>query len=355
VSGTHKDIPTINGTGVVGWAKSHYGCQSLMGLAFENEGASGTAGSHWEMSILGNEIMTGVVNAKMVIGAATINFFQDSGLYTMTMGLQESNFYGQDQGCFFLNGNCSSTYREFDTQRVWRCSYDFTSKTVGVKSTTSDGCYIQTYIAGGNCNRGTYHQMSAYGESSGPGSRCIPTSIYNGQGKPWVATIACFQTKCQNGQIVITSDSQETFFCNKTGQNISIHAATNITCPNINDFCGNLTSNANCPSDCNGHGRCLANGQCGCFFLYSGAECATKKQCTYGTEVCGVVASPSQSANTTQPANSTQSNGSTTATSGSETQSNGTKATNFTFSNSGASHRIAGLEVLILVATLVVR
>ena len=41
-------------------ARTHFGCSSLNGVEVENGGGSGTAGSHWEQRIFGNEMMTGV-------------------------------------------------------------------------------------------------------------------------------------------------------------------------------------------------------------------------------------------------------------------------------------------------------
>jgi hypothetical protein len=38
-------------------AKDHYNCSSLKGMQLENQGNSATIGSHWEKSILFNEIM----------------------------------------------------------------------------------------------------------------------------------------------------------------------------------------------------------------------------------------------------------------------------------------------------------
>jgi proprotein convertase subtilisin/kexin type 5 len=43
---------------VVATAKKYYNCPTVDGMELENEGGSGSRGSHWEKSILMNEFMT---------------------------------------------------------------------------------------------------------------------------------------------------------------------------------------------------------------------------------------------------------------------------------------------------------
>ncbi len=41
-------------------ARDHYGCDDLEGMLLENQGSDGSLGSHWERTILNNEIMNAV-------------------------------------------------------------------------------------------------------------------------------------------------------------------------------------------------------------------------------------------------------------------------------------------------------
>jgi len=43
---------------VLAWAKTQYGCSSLTSYKLEDDGGSSSAGSHWERTILANDIMT---------------------------------------------------------------------------------------------------------------------------------------------------------------------------------------------------------------------------------------------------------------------------------------------------------
>ena len=38
-------------------ARSYYGCPNVQGMEVENDGQPGTIGSHWERTIMNNEIM----------------------------------------------------------------------------------------------------------------------------------------------------------------------------------------------------------------------------------------------------------------------------------------------------------
>ena len=39
--------------------RKHFNCDSLIGAPLENDGGSGTGGSHWEKDIFYNEYMSG--------------------------------------------------------------------------------------------------------------------------------------------------------------------------------------------------------------------------------------------------------------------------------------------------------
>ena len=43
---------------VVSWAKSHYNCSLIDHFPLEDGGGKGSAGSHWERTLLQNDIMT---------------------------------------------------------------------------------------------------------------------------------------------------------------------------------------------------------------------------------------------------------------------------------------------------------
>ena len=62
-------------------ARTHFGAFTgdFPGLRLENNGGSGTKGSHWETSDMGNEIMTGAVGSHAPYSKMTLALLEDSG------------------------------------------------------------------------------------------------------------------------------------------------------------------------------------------------------------------------------------------------------------------------------------
>lgn len=281
-AGTFTNIPMIVSPGVVAWGKSHFACDTLTGIPFENEGGSGTAGAHWEKTIMGNEGMTGVASGKMVFTQATFNFFQDSGLYTADMSLADVATWGKGQGCSFMNHRCSTSFtKEFGVSNARMCSRDYTIKTIASRGTVTDTCQQFNFFSTYRCNQGLKFNTNVANETYGANSRCFQVN------RPrWTpsGTFGCFKSYCVNNTVIFTSSSTN-YTCTQSGQNITTGDNV-IQCPDLTDFCGQL--NQKCPDDCNGNGRCQIGGTCRCFFFYEGDRCQTKKTCDFGPDICKI-------------------------------------------------------------------
>ena len=67
---------------VLAKAREQFGCASLNGAEIENQGGSGTAGSHWEKRIFMNEYMSGVsTGLRPDYTTLTFGLFEDMGWY----------------------------------------------------------------------------------------------------------------------------------------------------------------------------------------------------------------------------------------------------------------------------------
>lgn len=68
---------------VTAYARLHFGAFTgdFPGIRLENDGGSGTMGSHWETSDMGNEIMTGAVGSRSPYSRVTLALLEDSGWY----------------------------------------------------------------------------------------------------------------------------------------------------------------------------------------------------------------------------------------------------------------------------------
>jgi len=123
---------------VVMEAKRHFNCSTLEGMEIENNGGSGTAGSHWEKRLLGNEGMTGVSagDGSAVFSTLTLAMFSDLGFYSVDYGAAGALLYGRGRGCDFATANCkqyndalvaagkTSEYCFEQTSNVAVCTFD---------------------------------------------------------------------------------------------------------------------------------------------------------------------------------------------------------------------------------------
>lgn len=57
-NGVTKTITKITTPNALAAAQSHFGCTSITGVELEEYGGSGTAGSHWDMRLFMDDIMS---------------------------------------------------------------------------------------------------------------------------------------------------------------------------------------------------------------------------------------------------------------------------------------------------------
>ena len=89
------------------FAKKYYGCDSLEGVEVENQGSSGSIGSHWEARTMLGEYMTSeTYEDEVAISDFTLYFFEDSGWYKTNHYTGGLFRFGKNKGCDFLNNYC---------------------------------------------------------------------------------------------------------------------------------------------------------------------------------------------------------------------------------------------------------
>lgn len=67
MNGVQYSVSQIITSTVLSYVRSHFNCTTITGLYLEDGGGSGTALSHWEMKLFGNEYMTGTLLARLLI------------------------------------------------------------------------------------------------------------------------------------------------------------------------------------------------------------------------------------------------------------------------------------------------
>lgn len=76
----------------------------------EDGGSSGSAGSHWEKTFIGDEVMQAYKGNNMFLTTMTAKFLEDSGFYLINYDYVTPFTFGKDLGCDFIqnSSNCDS-------------------------------------------------------------------------------------------------------------------------------------------------------------------------------------------------------------------------------------------------------
>lgn len=90
---------------VVSWVYNHFGCNQgvqLKGVPLENDGNEGSANSHFEQAILGNEMMNPSSFYNAQYSGATIAYIEAMGYFKVKepkTKMEENLVWGKGQGC----------------------------------------------------------------------------------------------------------------------------------------------------------------------------------------------------------------------------------------------------------------
>jgi leishmanolysin len=100
---------------VVARAREYYGCSNMTYLELEDQGGSGTSGTHWEKRVLLNELMVGYFTGGEVtrsVSPMTLAYFKDSGHYDVDYSKADDPselWFGRNAGCGFLSDKCNAS------------------------------------------------------------------------------------------------------------------------------------------------------------------------------------------------------------------------------------------------------
>lgn len=76
-------------------------------MYLENEGTTGSKGSHWEKAILGNELMTAEASfLHAIFSEFSIALLKDTGFYDVQNYSPEFLYFGRGSGCDFASLAC---------------------------------------------------------------------------------------------------------------------------------------------------------------------------------------------------------------------------------------------------------
>ena len=138
-------IPMVVSQKVLEKARLHFNCDTLEGLALENQGGEGSAGSHWESRYMLGDFMVSNNYLENVISDITLALFEDSGWYKVNYYTGGLFRFGKNEGCSFFERKCIE-----DKKSVF--PKEFCDKKMEPRCLNSHlgmgECYIQEYEKG---------------------------------------------------------------------------------------------------------------------------------------------------------------------------------------------------------------
>eukprot|EP00122_Pirum_gemmata_P000961 Pgem_evm1s863 len=268
-------IPHVRTKGVVEIMRTHYNCNDFPdGMPFERLGGAGTAGSHWDQTIMNTALMTGGLSAHMhYLTPLTLAFLEDSGWYKLDYLYAGTYLYGQDAGCDLQQTCGREDYigHKFDANSQPHISNS------GVCS--YDNRYINGIHVGGECKNVQLEHSSLFDQSMcDAGTRCVNTfKSYQNMDIAIQQSASCAPMKCiENNEALLIDHEGQRFKCMR-GQRDILFAQNGLEqiqfrCPDVARICG-LPNHQNSDLQCKYGSYSLFAKRCICQNGYKGHYC----------------------------------------------------------------------------------
>jgi len=261
--------------------RSHFGCSTLQGAFMEDDGGAGTEGSHFERRYFMYETMTsGVIHGRR-ISNFSLAVLEGSGWYLPNYTYAEPFYFGQGQGCNFINQACTTqgfSFEEFCTGSGRGCTAAGRGGGVCTVDTRSDDCAYNIPVLEYDCENpdATAYSRIPTKESFGreAGSKCFSGNLTTST-KTSTQTTFCFKFNCVGSGLSTTLEvmfGTTKLVCQKEGQLKVSGYNGYLNCPDPLSYC-NTVGKKYCPRNCMGRGTCV-NNQCKCNTGYTGIDCA---------------------------------------------------------------------------------
>lgn len=262
-----REVTLLTSPRVVEEFRKQFGCDTAVGAILEDQGGSGTAGSHWEKSIFMDEFMTGVASERPVLSAVTLALLEDSGWYYPNYSMAEHLAWGYKKGCPFVTNRCNTGWPTGEgyfcsVQGEAGCSYDraaigscefrswstiptkyqyFEEPRKGGPIEIADYCpftYPTFY-----CDGDIAAQKSSYGDVVGNSSRCFMSKLSNIPLLGYLQPMApkCYPHHCVSRSTLAVQLGSYWYVC-PDGGNIShaVNFVGTLFCPQTDILCGTL-------------------------------------------------------------------------------------------------------------------
>lgn len=298
---------------VVELARKAFGCDNLRGVEVEDQGGSGTKGSHWDKLIMFNDFMTPDSGVEdYLFSDITFAVLHDSGWYTIDFTKTDQIIWGKGLGCGFFENRCivnnapssslfcsvksqkGCTYSRIDKGYCNLATYSssfpaayahFTTTTLGGTDTNMDYCPRFDNYSNGNCRGNGYSTTTisaTRGEQVCANCRCFDTTLVaSGYTPSTTIAQACYKVRCdrENARYYITVGSTEKECIQDSTLSFTGYSGS-LVCPAYNEACMEVP----CMAFCLHRGKCV-NSICECNDGFGGDYCqivcdSTCKNCS---------------------------------------------------------------------------
>jgi leishmanolysin len=256
--------------------KAYLGCSSVPGAIMENQGGSGSAGSHWERRLFGDEYMTASQINDQRVSELTLAMLDSSGWYLVDYSNADPFFYGKGEGCGYLNA--MSGYKEFCSSSGEGCTFHGQAGAYCASDSFSDNANYWRAYSNRDC---TLTSSSSSGtlsaEAYGQASKCFTGTLYPG-GSLSSTTGYCFTYTCAQSSSgayeLKVHVGSSTGICTAKGS-ITVSGYSGVlNCPDPTIYCSTIGQPA-CRRGCMGKGTC-AGGVCSCYAGWGSYDCSIK-------------------------------------------------------------------------------
>mmetsp|Transcript_14 Transcript_14/g.59 ORF Transcript_14/g.59 Transcript_14/m.59 type:complete len:996 (-) Transcript_14:177-3164(-) len=300
----------------VQFARDHFGCPTLEGVALEDAGGVGSAGSHVEAKHYLGDFMNAAIPQFPVVSAISLAILEDSNWYLVDFSKADAFVWGSDQGCDFINKPClvkkshdppEAPFPEHfcNIPNDMGCTHDLKGKgmcSIGRFSANIEPAgnrYFTDSLQGGNRMTNycpfysLYNQIGAgisscigttakpedstnpRGETYSSSSRCIVNTL-NKEGSAISQRGGCYNVDCRYYPLRVSlSVGDQVVSCDRDeeGESKTVPGYKGVVlCPDVDRICASITPDPCQAVVCPSNAKCV-EGACKCLPQWNGNQC----------------------------------------------------------------------------------
>jgi hypothetical protein len=228
------------------FSREYFGCKKMPGMMLEMSSINGTSLSHWERSLIKNELMTGssIYNFRIITNF-TLKLLDDTGWYKINYKYSEETIWGKNKTCEFIKPECYRFSEFCLVKNELSCDYEYNYISTCVSEKLSDcsymygfqSCLLKEYFEKKLINNNNDFSLDNY-NFFGSDSKCIIGSVDGGSFSPRCQRVYCDVDK--KNIVIYINDKYVTCAKNETDIEKTLYiyeTEFNFKCPNYSRVC----------------------------------------------------------------------------------------------------------------------